>query len=162
MEERRKWTEVLQEQQSHYEPSRRTLRAVGGDLTGARRWGRRWRVEYGQERKQERQNSGKCHSKNSCCHGDSFKLSNWRSRKHKRRQAAASHSESVFPLHQAARRGGVASPGGRTRANRRKTSRLCLASLSAFLPQQHFRKEEQRFLSPTGLFFLFHFATWLN
>lgn len=31
-------------------------------------------------------------------------------------------------------RGGVVSPGGRMRANRRKTSRLCLPSLSAFLP----------------------------
>lgn len=43
-----------------------------------------------------------------------------------------------------ARRGeaGVVSPGGRTRANRRKTSRLCLASPSAFLPQQHFRMEQ--------------------
>lgn len=123
------WTEVSQEQRSHYQRWRRML---GGGLSADKK-----------ERKRESKNSGKCHSNNACCRGDSFMLSKRRSRKHKRRRAAASHSESVFPLHQAARRGGVVSPGGRTRADKRKTSRLCLASLSAFpSPLRRFRQKE--------------------
>lgn len=111
-------------------------------------------------RKKESKNCGKCHRNNTCCHGDSFMLSN--RHKHKRRQTAASRSESVFPLHQAARRGGVVSPGGRTRANKRKTSRLCLASLSAFLPTRHFRKKECRFSSPARFLLIYYFCYWIK
>lgn len=82
--------------------------------------------------------------------------------KHKRRQTAASRSESVFPLHQATRQGGVVSPGGRTRANKRKTSRLCLASLSAFLPPRHFRKKECNFSSPARFLLIYYFCYWIK